>query len=171
MTPKAAKCIRWTLDPSREGGYANVPGDRGGETYRGISRKFHPQWDGWETLDNRKPIPHNRIFDDLESRVEQFYVKEYWEQIDGEELPYPVDMAVFDLAVHSGWHRAESVLDAIREEVALSGDEEPSQIAEAVWRWRAHYLVNRAFEADQVKFLRGWMGRIQDGLLVIRGGK
>jgi type VI secretion system secreted protein VgrG len=27
-----------------EGGYANDPDDAGGETYMGISRRYHPDW-------------------------------------------------------------------------------------------------------------------------------
>ena len=32
-----------------EGGYVNhtVAGDRGGQTYAGIARKFHPDWQDW----------------------------------------------------------------------------------------------------------------------------
>ncbi|MBX9449807.1 MAG: hypothetical protein KL787_08850, partial [Taibaiella sp.] len=26
---------------------ANVAGDRGGETYKGIARNIHPKWQGW----------------------------------------------------------------------------------------------------------------------------
>ena len=34
-----------------EGGYANSSKDSGGETYRGISRKANPDWEGWQTID------------------------------------------------------------------------------------------------------------------------
>ena len=34
-----------------EGGYVNDPVDRGGETFRGISRKNHPGWSGWILVD------------------------------------------------------------------------------------------------------------------------
>ena len=34
-----------------EGGYGNDPQDPGGETYRGIARKFHSKWEGWTTID------------------------------------------------------------------------------------------------------------------------
>ena len=30
-----------------EGGYVNDPDDKGGETYKGISRKANPDWNGW----------------------------------------------------------------------------------------------------------------------------
>lgn len=37
-----------------EGGYANNPADTGGETYKGIARKFHPTWPGWKMVDDLK---------------------------------------------------------------------------------------------------------------------
>lgn len=33
-----------------EGGWCSVPGDRGGETYCGISRAHWPTWEGWTTI-------------------------------------------------------------------------------------------------------------------------
>ena len=37
-----------------EGGYVNDPKDPGGETYKGISRKNHPDWEGWNIIDEKK---------------------------------------------------------------------------------------------------------------------
>jgi len=37
-----------------EGGYANSSKDIGGETYRGISRRYHPDWEGWIVIDKEK---------------------------------------------------------------------------------------------------------------------
>ena len=36
-----------------EGGYKlhSVEGDRGGMTYAGIARNFHPNWPGWAAID------------------------------------------------------------------------------------------------------------------------
>jgi len=39
-----------------EGGHANDPDDGGGETYRGIARKFWPQWAGWKIIDAAKML-------------------------------------------------------------------------------------------------------------------
>lgn len=35
----------------KEGGYVNDKDDAGGETYRGISRKYNPTWQGWTMID------------------------------------------------------------------------------------------------------------------------
>ena len=37
-----------------EGGWCNVPGDAGGETYAGIARNFFPDWSGWPLIDAEK---------------------------------------------------------------------------------------------------------------------
>lgn len=37
-----------------EGGYAHDPKDSGGETFRGISRKNWPRWEGWPLIDAAK---------------------------------------------------------------------------------------------------------------------
>lgn len=37
-----------------EGGYANDPDDRGGETYAGIARNFWAKWAGWKLIDQYK---------------------------------------------------------------------------------------------------------------------
>jgi lysozyme family protein len=37
-----------------EGGYANNPADAGGETYKGIARKFWGAWQGWRIVDQVK---------------------------------------------------------------------------------------------------------------------
>jgi hypothetical protein len=37
-----------------EGEWVNDPDDRGGETYRGISRVHWPKWAGWAIIDAEK---------------------------------------------------------------------------------------------------------------------
>ena len=48
--------LRKTYFPmlKREGFYNNDPDDMGGETYRGVARNYHPQWEGWAIVDARK---------------------------------------------------------------------------------------------------------------------
>ena len=40
--------LSWPLASRNEGGYANDPRDPGKETYRGISIRFWPDWQGWD---------------------------------------------------------------------------------------------------------------------------
>ncbi len=41
----------YNLTSAHEGGYVNDAIDRGGETYRGISRVYHSSWKGWSNID------------------------------------------------------------------------------------------------------------------------
>jgi lysozyme family protein len=42
------------LRQQNEGGYANNKADNGGETFRGIARKFWGSWKGWSIIDGIK---------------------------------------------------------------------------------------------------------------------
>lgn len=90
-----------------EGGYANDPDDKGGETYMGISRKHHPKWKGWQEIDrlkntgNKKPeIDNNK---NLVPEVEEFYKKNYWDSIKLSKIASrDVAEELFDTAVNQG---------------------------------------------------------------------
>ena len=57
-----------------EGGYVNDPDDSGGETYKGIARRFHPDWIGWAYVDNRDFKNPN-----LDKLVSDFYYIKFWD--------------------------------------------------------------------------------------------
>lgn len=78
-----------------EGGYVNDPVDSGGETYRGIARRFHPSWGGWPFIDQlkttcntvtelaaafTKPPPM------IEAMVADFYRIKFWEAVGGDHI-------------------------------------------------------------------------------------
>ena len=98
--------LRW------EGGYVNDPNDHGGETYRGISRKSHPDWAGWPVVDAHV-LSHGDIISALEPHVWKFYRENYWDKIKGDQLPSRVAIAVMDWAVHSSVERASRALQNI----------------------------------------------------------
>lgn len=92
-----------------EGGYANVSGDRGGETYKGIARNFWPQWAGWAIVDKNKPLKHNQSIkdDQLESLVKQFYKRNFWDKVEGDAIDdQDIAFKLYDLAVTSGIPRS-----------------------------------------------------------------
>lgn len=89
-----------------EGGYSNHPSDRGGETYRGISRLRWPAWGGWEKIDAVKGDPgFPEIIRHLllENDVKRFYEIHFWEAIHGAMIPsQAVAERLFDFAVNAG---------------------------------------------------------------------
>ncbi len=108
-----------------EGGYVADPDDPGGETYRGVARKFHPQWAGWEVVDELKQR-HPGNFPDLldqdeslQKLVEAFYREFFWAPILGEQLDnQALANELFDTAVNQGvgsairyWQEALNLLN------------------------------------------------------------
>lgn len=69
-----------------EGGWANDPDDSGGMTWRGISRNNHPNWAGWNIIDqirlNRKQSDFEPLLqknEELQTLVLSFYKKQFWD--------------------------------------------------------------------------------------------
>ncbi|MCK4761962.1 MAG: hypothetical protein KAW12_07165 [Candidatus Aminicenantes bacterium] len=101
-----------------EGVYSYHPDDRGGETYMGIARRFHPGWKGWQVIDlikknqssgwtelDKKSIINRNLQDneELQKHVKDFYYMEFWKPIRGDEiLLQQIANKIFDLAVNVG---------------------------------------------------------------------
>jgi len=103
--------IAYYITNKNEGGYANDPDDRGGETYRGIARNFHPDWIGWADVDEAKKRTSsvkalNHLLDNLSTLqkwVMAFYCQEFWNKINGDLIPDQVIAnEVYDNAVNMG---------------------------------------------------------------------
>lgn len=92
-----------------EGGYANIKGDRGKETYKGIARNFHPRWAGWKIIDTKKPLKHNQIIKDpvLDDLVFMFYKTEFWDVVGGDKIEdQPSANTLYDFGVNAGYGRS-----------------------------------------------------------------
>lgn len=90
-----------------EGGYVNDPNDRGGETYAGISRRAHPKWAGWATIDvakKEKNFPKNLSSNVvLQQQVRTLYRNNYWTPIWGDRIKrQEVANELYDFGVNAG---------------------------------------------------------------------
>lgn len=90
-----------------EGEYANDPKDRGGETWKGVARKFHPTWLGWSIIDayrNVDGFPEIlHTLPGLEVQVQKFYQQEFWNRIHGDAITNQDEAnAIFDSSVNIG---------------------------------------------------------------------
>lgn len=92
-----------------EGGYVNDPDDKGGETYKGISRKANPDWNGWISIDQIKkahPTTFKNILKrtpELEKKVQDLYKDKYWDCFELDDIPNQlVAEQIFDTAVNCG---------------------------------------------------------------------
>ena len=80
-----------------EGGYSNDPADRGGETNYGIT---------YNTLNDAKNkgwIPSNVTIQNIQlEHAKIIYKKGYWDVVQADSLPHPLDLIMFDSAVNHG---------------------------------------------------------------------
>ncbi len=84
-----------------EGGYVDDPDDPGGETYHGISRRYHPGWSGWALLDSTRDKESFR--EKLQPLVDEFYRAEFWNHFQGELIRVQaVAEELMDAAVNIG---------------------------------------------------------------------
>lgn len=156
-----------------EGGYKlhQVAGDRGGQTFAGIARNFHPEWPGWQLIDDQR-------LDDAEltERVRTFYKQRYWDKVKGDDIVHQrVAATLFDFAVNAG-HRtagklAQLVVDATPDGIIgpktlakLNAVDEEDFVVRYALAKVARYaeIVNR--DRGQGKFLLGWLNRTLKGV-------
>ncbi|MBP8216061.1 MAG: glycoside hydrolase family 108 protein [Thauera sp.] len=88
MRENFAACLDEVL--RHEGGYVNHPSDPGGETNMGISRRSYPGED---------------IRGMTRDRAGEIYRRDFWDAVQGDDLPAGLDLVAFDAAVNSGVSR------------------------------------------------------------------
>jgi lysozyme family protein len=109
-----------------EGGYVNDPDDNGGETYKGISRKFWPEWLGWTIIDAlrkeskfpKKPVTRNEIEIDnqLQYEVQMFYYHQFWIKVGGDQIN---DQLIADMLIDAAVN--EGIVSAIKRAQQIVG--------------------------------------------------
>lgn len=119
-----------------EGGYANDPADRGGETFKGIARNLHPDWQGWPMIDAIKArVGHTAEWIDraaaanssLNALVLKFYKETQWDVLSLDGLnDQKVANELYDTGVNMGTGRAglffQRVLNVVNKGNALYPD-------------------------------------------------
>lgn len=160
----------------------NISNDKGGLTYKGISRNFNPYWIGWsyidEILEENKDSDYGEVSLILEKRVllqnevSNFYKIQYWDRIWGNALrDQKLANSFFLFAVNVGLKTAikkiQSLVDT--KEDGIMGVITINKInnfgfflldlfKEAQKKYY-HDLV--AVDKDREKFLKGWLRRVE----------
>ncbi len=129
---------------AHEGTYSNRKSDRGGETYKGISRRYHPKWSGWKIIDDAKhriggidalkkgdvtPVLGAEAQEELERAVRSFYKEKFWRRIKGDALTMIDDeiaFLVFDATVNptdrtNGAKMLQEALNQLGYKIAVDG--------------------------------------------------
>lgn len=158
-----------------EGGYANVKGDRGGETYAGITKVYHPNWEGWKIIEKYKPLKYQQKIKDteLERLMKVFYKKTYWDIIQGDLYDSQIIAEfIYDYSVHSGPKRAITKLQGFlgvvadgkvgKLTIAALNSKNPKILFEQLKRERYNFLLALSKQPNQEKFRKGWLNRINN---------
>ena len=156
-----------------EGGYVlhTVAGDRGGTTYAGVARRYHPHWSGWQYID--ADDLHNPALVDC---VKAFYRDEFWSRLRGDDIEdQRVAETLFDFAVNAGTGTAiklaQNILDTSADGIlgpVTIGKLNSFPAQDLLYRYAmakvARYaeIVNR--DSSQSKFLLGWINRTLKGV-------
>lgn len=155
-----------------EGGFVlhEVPGDRGGKTYAGITQKFHPNWQGWKLL------AHNPNDPALTGMVREFYKQHYWDKVHGDAIESQmIAQSVFDFAVNAGIRTASKLAQLVvnvtpdgaigsKTVAAFNAYDEKLFVPNYALAKIARYAKIVSRNKTQRKFLLGWVNRTIGGL-------
>jgi len=173
---------------SHEGGYANNPKDRGGETYKGIARNFWGKWGGWKYIDNvkaqmvKQPVygtseyfnwaKHlNGLLEQinvLQQLVLDFYKANFWKNLD-QITDQDLATWIYDKDVNTGSMGSRWLQEALG--VAVDGLVGPRTIAaankvngpELLEEIKGHatvYYLTLAQKPNQKGFWKSWISRV-----------
>ncbi|MCH7573584.1 MAG: hypothetical protein IIA59_00505 [Candidatus Marinimicrobia bacterium] len=171
---------------AHEGGYVNDPDDLGRETYRGISRRWHPEWPGWILVDDmmgRNDFP--KCLDErasLQGLVREFYRTEFWDKVHGDDIESEAVAAeLFDTAVNMAPKDAVTILQRclnalnkwVMPDLKIDGIIGPETVAflsgylehgseEALLigmnsEQGHHYIERGLTKKSQRRFVKGWL--------------
>jgi lysozyme family protein len=117
---------------SAEGLFANVVGDKGGITFKGIARTYNARWDGWRIIDKaleqypELKTPYykapesvkklNAILngsEELDYLVYDFYFENYFKKVGADRIGGKLAVILFDTSVLFGVKRSSKTLQKI----------------------------------------------------------
>ena len=166
MNGNFEQCLEWLL--KHEGGFVNHPDAPGGITNKGITLNTYSRWLS-EVMDIDAELNEDTMRNIPDAHVEQIYRQEYWNRVNGNDLPSGVDWAVFDWAVNSGTGRAARMVQrcvGVNADgaigpltlAAVRGHGDTRLIEQLTQRRQAFYERLKTFE----HFGKGWTRRNEE---------
>lgn len=157
-----------------EGGYRliNVQADRGGQTYAGIARNYHPNWPGWRFIDGGDTQNLQ-----ISTLVRDFYREQFWDKLSCEKMrEQAIADTIFDFAVNAGYQTAAKLAQIVVGTVP-DGRIGPVTLEKINAMDAAQFILKFAMaklaryaeicnkDKSQSKFLLGWINRTLKGLV------
>jgi Putative secretion activating protein len=167
-----------------EGGWANNPNDKGGETAFGIARKFWPTWGGWKYIDEikakygtkasviNKYVKSNPV---IMALISQFYKINFWDVLKLDQIKdQQLAETVYDFGVNSGTGRSAKYLqEAVNnlggslkvdgqignQTITQANSINPSQLHTEFNKLRRDFY-NSIAKGNQKQFLNSWLSRL-----------
>jgi len=148
-----------------EGGYrlTNISGDKGGQTYAGLSRRANPDWNGWLVIDSGKSPTVDQ--------VRSIYRANYWTPLKADQITdQSIASSLYDFAVNAGVKTAVKLAQVVigvvpdgvvgQKTLAAFNNMEPSlfKLAFSIAKI-ARYEAIVSKDRSQEKFLLGWIRR------------
>lgn len=191
MTDRSIKLINMVL--SHEGGYSSgnekqTKGDKGKETYCGISRVYNPNWSGWKIIDKHKPIKYNAKIKDasLDASVKQYYYTTYYYPLKCEQFTSLLIAGhLFCHGVNAGIKTSAKLLqkainNVYKTNISVDGvigtttlkyanGSKMKAVETEFIRQRNQYYKNVTIKnPSQKKFLNGWYNRVKNTTKICR---
>lgn len=180
MSHKQERLINMILQ--HEGFYANVTGDKGGETYRGIARNCHPKWEGWKIIDEHTPLKRNQEIKSskLDALIMDFYLKKFYNPCKLDEIDsLLLSGHIICHAVNAGIRPAIKLLQktinkVYKSEISVDGkignktleycnnSKTDELIRQYIVERNAFYTKIAKEKPSQRKFLKGWLNRVKN---------
>jgi len=165
-----------------EGYYSFNPNDKGGETYQGIARNYHPKWLGWALVDKEKQkyggaLKRNYVIEHplMKGYVQAFYKEKFWDRIYLSQVKDEnLQNIIFDGYVNAGSNAIRILQSTLNKTfglklkadgaqglktVAAINSVNPQQLFEAYKKARTDYYYSIA-KGNNAVFLKGWLNRI-----------
>lgn len=152
-----------------EGGFVDIPEDRGGRTNKGITQT------NYNAFRAKRGLPDKDVKDIPQEDVDSIYWEMYWKPAKCDILPDPLDLVVFDSAVQHGPSRAVKWLqtalgmspdgifgprsvNALQEEISAGMTD--ALVASFIATREQFYKDIISRDASQLKFQKGWWNRM-----------
>lgn len=156
--------------------FTNDPDDHGGATKFGVIQREY------DAFRRRRGLPLQSVRFISMDEAREIYRREYWDAVEGDIIPAPLDVVTFDTAVLMGVGRAVRFLQQslgvgvdgaigpmTRAALATADADAASADVMNQREARLRSIVER--DPTQRKFMRGWLNRLNDlRRLVARGG-
>jgi lysozyme family protein len=151
--------------------FTNDPDDHGGPTRYGIIQREYDRYRIERGLSKRSVefISFNKVPDE----VREIYRREYWQAVQGDRMPGPLDLVMFDTGVLNGVGRAIRLLQQslnISVDGVLGTDtfdalalaDGGTVATDILDRREARFREIVKNDPTQAKFLKGWLNRLND---------